>query len=274
AMDMKLCQAKVDSVQQLPAVLNVVGPQIDVLDENALETAARWFSDADVRFLLLVLMIVFGYMELSHPGTLIFGALAFGALILLLCGPLLAGSTGWWEILLIATGIMLIVFDAVHFGGLGLLAVPGVLMIIIGLLATFLPFGELPSDADAFFSSLQTGLTIIILGIATATLIIALLVRYLRITPGFNRLTLPPPVVPVNAGIQSPSAQEVFVGAVGRAMTDLRPAGKAQFDEYLVDVVSDSGFVPNGSPVQVLQISEGQVVVRPLADVENTHKIS
>jgi membrane-bound serine protease (ClpP class) len=271
-MDLRLCQAKADSVDQLPALLNIVGPQIDVLDENALEITARWLSSPDIRFLLFVLMIVFGYMELSHPGTMFFGLLALVALALLLCGPLLAGATDWWEILPIALGIILIVFDMIHFGGLGILAVPGVLLIIIGLLATFLPFGELPSDSAAFFSALQSGLMVVILGVATGTLIIALLIRYLRMTPGINRLMLA--AVPATSLAESPSVQEVFVGAVGRAVTDLRPAGKAQFDECLTDVVSDSGFVPNGAPVQVLQISEHQVLVRPLSDADNAHNIT
>ena len=272
ALNVHLCQARADSVEQLPALLNIVGPQVDVLDENALEITARWLSGPDIRFLLLVLMIVFVYMELSHPGTMFFGGLALLALFLLLCGPLLAGVAQWWEILPIALGILLIIFDMVHFGGLGLLAVPGVLLILLGLLASFLPFGELPSDATAFFSAFQTGLTVVILGILTGSVIIALLMRYLRITPGFNRLMLPPATEPLPA--QSPSIQEVFIGAVGRALTDLRPAGKVQFDDYLADAVSDSGFVSAGSTVQVFQITEGQIIVRPLPDEQNTGKVS
>ena len=45
-------------------------------------------------------------------------------------------------------------------------------------------------------------------------------------------------------------------------MTDLRPAGKAQFDSAFLDVVADGYFIPMGQAVQVIEISGNRIVVK------------
>ena len=67
-----------------------------------------------------------------------------------------------------------------------------------------------------------------------------------------------------------PAHEAVFVGAIGKAATDLRPAGKARFDEHLVDVTSNGGFVARGTEVEVMQASGARIIVRPRAAMEGT----
>jgi membrane-bound serine protease (ClpP class) len=55
--------------------------------------------------------------------------------------------------------------------------------------------------------------------------------------------------------ISNPDRTEL-IGATGVAVTDLRPAGAAQFGDERVDVVSDSAFISAGTPVRVVR-SEG-----------------
>jgi membrane-bound serine protease (ClpP class) len=45
-------------------------------------------------------------------------------------------------------------------------------------------------------------------------------------------------------------------------VTDLHPSGTAQFGEERVDVVSEGGFVPAGTRVQVVQAEGYRHVVR------------
>lgn len=54
-------------------------------------------------------------------------------------------------------------------------------------------------------------------------------------------------------------------GTVGTALTALRPSGRARFDEQIVDVVTDGGFIPNGAAVQVLEVHGNRIVVHQLA---------
>jgi membrane-bound serine protease (ClpP class) len=54
------------------------------------------------------------------------------------------------------------------------------------------------------------------------------------------------------------------VGEVGLAVTELRPAGTAEFAGRRCDVVSESAFIPAGEKVKIHQIEKFRVVVRKI----------
>ena len=53
-------------------------------------------------------------------------------------------------------------------------------------------------------------------------------------------------------------------GRRGQAVTTLRPAGRAQFGERVVDVVSEGGYIERGEQVEVLKVAGNRVVVQPV----------
>jgi membrane-bound serine protease (ClpP class) len=59
----------------------------------------------------------------------------------------------------------------------------------------------------------------------------------------------------------TPSAVEV--GDIGRTLTSLRPAGKAQINGRRVDVIAHGELIDPDNEVEVVEISGGRVVVRP-----------
>ena len=48
----------------------------------------------------------------------------------------------------------------------------------------------------------------------------------------------------------------------GTTVTVLRPAGSVLFDELLIDVVSDGGYIPAGVRVQVVLVEGTRIVVK------------
>ena len=66
----------------------------------------------------------------------------------------------------------------------------------------------------------------------------------------------PTPVESVRAELAA------LLGAIGVAATPLRPAGKTQFGEQLIDVVAEGGYVRPGTRVQVIEIEGNRVVVK------------
>ena len=113
----------------------------------------------------------------------------------------------------------------------------------------------------------QTGLGVVTLAIVAAGVIIALLIKFLDITPGFRRLQLRP-VSPSLRHDTSPGSlgDLLFVGAVGRAVSELRPSGKARFDNHLVTVVSRNEFIAPELPVEIVEIRENQIIVQKISD--------
>ena len=170
----------------------------------------------------------------------------------------------WWEVGIIFLGIVIIALDFIHFGGLGLLAIPGFILAIIGMIASFVPMGASAVGAEKAF---QTGLGVVTLAIVAAGVIIALLIKFLDITPGFRRLQLRP-VSPSLRHDTSPGSlgDLLFVGAVGRAVSELRPSGKARFDNHLVTVVSRNEFIAPELPVEIVEIRENQIIVQKISD--------
>ena len=57
---------------------------------------------------------------------------------------------------------------------------------------------------------------------------------------------------------------DALAGKSGTAHTDLRPSGIAIIDQQRIDVMTESGFVSRGTPVKVIHVTGGRVVVRPI----------
>src|SRR5262249_58319810 len=80
---------------------------------------------------------------------------------------------------------------------------------------------------------------------------------------GLRATRLGRPLVLVDSIGGAPAeARRTLVGRTGRALTPLRPAGKAELDGARVDVVTDGDFVDAGQPVAVVRVEGMKVVVR------------
>ncbi|MCZ2341818.1 MAG: NfeD family protein, partial [Bacteroidales bacterium] len=106
-----------------------------------------------------------------------------------------------------------------------------------------------------------------LLSLMAATVGSLFLVRYLPNIPGANRLFLAPPSELVgNERIESLSPGAALaislLGAVGTAVTVLRPAGTALFGNRYVDVVSDGSYIPPGTRVQVIEVEGTRIMVK------------
>jgi len=55
--------------------------------------------------------------------------------------------------------------------------------------------------------------------------------------------------------------REDLLGQKGEALSTLRPAGRAQFGEQVVDVVSEGGYIERGEQIEVLKVVGNKVVV-------------
>ena len=98
-----------------------------------------------------------------------------------------------------------------------MLAIPGFILMAIGLIASFVPVepggGWIPTMASTW-SAMERGLAVVVGGCIVAIIAFYILAKYLYMTPGFNRLQLVPAT-----GIKSRAAP-----APGAAAVDLRDA--------------------------------------------------
>jgi membrane-bound serine protease (ClpP class) len=64
--------------------------------------------------------------------------------------------------------------------------------------------------------------------------------------------------------VSAPSRGDL-IGLDGVALTDLRPSGTARVGEERLDVVTEGGFIAEGSRVRIVQSDGYRHVVRPVA---------
>ncbi len=56
-----------------------------------------------------------------------------------------------------------------------------------------------------------------------------------------------------------------LMGETGRTTTVLKPSGKAQFGNLLVDVRADGFFIERGALIEVVEVQGLRVIVKPVA---------
>jgi membrane-bound serine protease (ClpP class) len=277
ALKIGLSKGTVRTEADLRAALNVRGDLVP-MDLNIFERVARFLALPWVRFLLLVGMLTFAWMEMSHPGISVPGVLAVLCLVLLVGGPYVTGLAQAWEILLIVVGIAIVLGDLFFVGSLGMLAVPGLVLIVVGLVASFIPAGVGGGlEMGAGLVALRRGLVVVVGALVVSVAAFVVMAKYLRMVPAFGRLQLTPAAgtrgdgtggAVVRDAADRPVGEAVFVGALGVAQTALRPAGKAKFGEHLVNVVSFGPLIGAGTEIEVIGVSGYRVTVRPRRTAE------
>ncbi len=248
---------------------------LDTFAPSAGDKIVEVLNSAVVRGLLISLFVIAINIAFSSPGHGAAEALALLTLGLIVGVPMLTGYAQWWEIVVIFAGLALLAFEIFVFPGHFVSGAIGALMVVGGLIMTFVP--KEPGGIPGFFPSMsgtyvamERGLIVVVSGLFCSLLLWLWLQRYLPKLPYLQKLVLMTSVGSTTSGAMMETGAWPTVGATGRAVTDLRPGGKAAFhdpalgDERITQVVSDSGFVINGSPLIIREVAGNRVVVRTI----------
>ncbi len=236
------------------------------LDENWADHAARFLSIQYVKIFLIVVFLVALFVEMTHPGLSLPGGIAAVALVCLVLPPILAGIAGWWTLAAIVAGIGLVCVEIFVTPGVAIVGIIGVLLLFFGLAGTFLVGpGGVGGGGGLFPGSGRSGAEIAwavvttLVSLLIAGVVIGVLMRFLPQMPLFRRLILTdaqpdesgPGAYTTALGPDHP----IKPGMKGVAITPLRPAGRVQIGERIVDAVTDGSFVEAGEPVRVTSAS-------------------
>jgi membrane-bound serine protease (ClpP class) len=267
-----------DDLDALLVALELDGrTRVDVTPALA-ERLVRVLTSGIVAGLLLTVGIWLLVGDVLGGGGLGLGA-ALGSLSIatFLFGHLLAGLAGIESVILVILGIVLILVEVLVLPGVGVVGVSGVLALLGGAVLAMVDRDAEVIPRAAFLSAFNVaGLAFL----AAVALLVGLLLLIGRSTARAgrtdgvavsrferrgNRLVLATDV--------GGSHDAGLVGAVGVALTDLRPSGAAEIDGERVDVVAEAGFLPAGSPLVVV-VDEGYRRVVRLAPVQGRSQTS
>ncbi len=237
------------------------------LNESWSERLARFLDSFWIKGLLIVVFLLALFMEMAAPGVGLPGGVALLALATLVAPQVLVGAASWWGVVAIFTGLGLIAVEIFVIPGFGVPGVAGLLLMLMGLLGVIVgPGGFSGPDAG---EDIVYAFATLLLALFTAGVGMYFISKHYRSIPIMNKLVL----ADHSGGSAADSgmlgamavadAGAVRVGDVGVATTPLRPAGTAEFDDRLIDVVSEFGFVERGGRVRVTSVGKYRVAVEP-----------
>lgn len=237
------------------------------LDQSWSESLVIFLSNSMVMGFLIVVFLVALFIEMTHPGLVLPGAVAALALVTLIVPPFLNNMASWWEIVAILGGVVLIALELFVLPGFGVAGISGLLLLLFGLVGLFVgQSGSLFPDSPRGQSDLFTGVTTIMISLATAGVIIFFVARHFGSIPFLGRLVLTSDAGDDDGGgllaaMDSAEDVPVRVGEMGITITPLRPTGRVQIGDQIHDVVSDIGFIDAGAKVRVASINQFRITV-------------
>jgi membrane-bound serine protease (ClpP class) len=234
------------------------------LDPTGFEQVAFWITA--LAPLLLLGGIIGAYLEFKVPGATLPGIISAICFAFFFLGHYLAGLAGWEVVALFVLGMALVLIEILFFAHSTIVfGVVGVFLMLASLLwamidrypgETFFPTGRV----------LAIPLLNLFLAIVAASVVIALLVRYLPRTSVYRRFALitsnPPGPSLAAAPREFATPLALAPGMQGVSITVLRPSGKARFADHIVDVVTEGEFIAPQTPITIIQADGMRVVVK------------
>ena len=238
--------------------LGIAGAEVTDFGVNWAERFVRFFSNPVVAPFLLSLGFLGLIIEIKTASFGLAGLAGALSLSLFFGSHLILGLAGWEDLLLVGAGVLFVAAEVLLIPGFGLFGVLGIAGIAGGIYMSLL--GSLPTAAD--FSRAATVLT---------TALLLLLVTgwaLLRHLPKSTRLFQSGIFLGTRTdraiGYESAERRTDLIGAEGVAATDLRPSGVGLFRDERVDIVSESEWIEEGTPVRVVSAEGYRQVVRPI----------
>ncbi len=242
--------------------------EVERFDASWSEGLTVFMTSFWVRGILIALMLLAALIEMTAPGVGLPGAVAIACLLVLLIAPALTGLASWWELAAILIGIILILAEVFVIPGFGVAGALGLALLFVGLIGTFIPNepGHLFPQSQIDRDHAVVGLATIIASIFAVGIGAYFIRKQAGNLPIFNRMVLttvnrePSDTILTAMG---PSATQgmVTVGQIGRSITPLHPAGRAQFDDDILDVVCIEGFIDENQPIRVTEVSRFRIAV-------------
>jgi len=259
ALEYGFAKKVVEDKDELFKFYDVDAASVVTLPINWAEEMVR-FIDMIAPILIAVGLMAI-YMELKMPGFGVPGVVAIVCFVLVFGSKYVTGLAGEWEILLFLGGVVLLTAEIFLIPGFGVAGITGIILILLGLVLAFQPVVVPTTPFEYEF--MTRNLAKVLASVVLALVGMCLLARYLPEVPVFRRIVLATREKS-DEGFVVESAQTMqnLVGKEGVALTKLRPAGRAEIDGQVVNVLTEGDFVPEGKKIVVLHVKGNSVVVR------------
>jgi membrane-bound serine protease (ClpP class) len=252
-----LSAGTVENVEALMKKLGMEAVQLKRIEPSGMEKLASWING--IAPVLLIIGIAGIYIEFKTPGFGLPGIIGICAFAVYFFGGYVAGLTGLEWVALFIVGIALVVLELFFFPGTLVLGLAGFGLILASLVMAMV---DIYPGAPSLPTLPQLTVPLNDLALAAIGSVVAILILS-RVLP---RTSLYPALVSQGASAMQTEAaiattQQQHIGMVGVAISTLRPGGKAQFGDEILDVVTEGDLIEPGRKVRVIGSSGHEAVV-------------
>jgi len=232
-------------------------------DPGWLDKFAEFLKIPAVTIILVMVGFIGLILELKVPGLTVPGITAALCFILVFWSQSrFSGEMFVLALLLFLLGLALVGIEIFVLPGFGACGICGILCMLAGL--GLVTLDKVPTDTGEWVR-FGVRISTYLFAMMGALVLAFVIAKFLPQVPYANRMMLAPPPDAPSAGetdLPGASAALELLGAIGTATTALRPAGVVRFGDQFVDVVSDGGFIPSGTRVQVITVEGTRIVVK------------
>ncbi len=250
ALELGFIDGVVSTRAELLEELGFSGARIVEIKVSTAERLAQFVTSPTIGPLLLSIGFLGIILELFTAGWGVPGTLGVIALVTYFGAYFIAGLAGLEVLVLFILGVILLMVEA-FMPGFGVFGIAGIISI----------------GASLFFASSNAvgALQSLVVSILATLLLVVVFARLAAKKGWFNRLLLTARE-DKESGYVAPREHQELLGETGTTLTILRPSGVASINGRRVDVVSESGFIPQGRKIEVISIEGPRVVVREVAE--------
>lgn len=150
-------------------------------------------------------------------------------------------------IILLVVGIGLIVTELIFIPGTTIFGIVGLVLTIVGVVLVFLNHG--------------TGTGLVVLGITfiAAAGSVAISLR----TGTWDKMSLKGTH---NSRVNEETKNNIWKGDTGKTVSSLRPSGKAEFNDVIVEVTTYGQYISSGKRVRVIDIQDNRILVEQIKE--------
>ncbi len=262
-----LSSGTVADIDTLIQTLGYADAQRHDIKPTGMEKIGSWLNM--ISPLLLIIGVAGIYIEFKTPGFGLAGIVGISAFALYFLGGYVAGMSGAEWVVVFVLGLALVIVELFIYPGTVIIGMAGATFMLVAIIMAMVDLypattpSVLPAmpTLDKFQLPMQNLFWATVGGSLTLWLLSVLLPK----TPMYRAV--------VSMSASGMKTEAVFAeqkrtrqGQVGVTVSALRPGGKAQFGETILDVVSQGEMVSKGTQVRIIGASGNE----PLVEVVKT----
>lgn len=259
AIEWGYCEGEAISIDDVLKKNNINKYTISTFEPNFTDWLIGFFSNPAVQAILIMFIVGGIYFELQSPGLGFPTVAAIVSAVLYFLPLYISGIAASWIILLFVIGLIFLLIEIFIIPGQGITGIIGGVAMLIALVGGI---------ADSFSSESLTYMdlweAILIVAIGSILGVVLIVVLTSKYGPKFitrhSELQLSQRIEDGYVGVDTSMAS--YVGSTGVAKTDLRPGGKIEINEEILDAVALNGdFIEEGTIVMVKRFENTQLYV-------------